>query len=131
MRPTASASSLTLAGLPAATLKMRPLAPGAPPGGAVDRGARREDDAPDVLVAWGEEDVERALDVDGARGERILDRARHRAERAEMEDGLDAAPRRVDALVAAQLALDDLDVELFEVVSAARGEVVEDADVVA
>ena len=50
-----------------------------------------------------------------------------------MEDDLDAANGVVDTLVAAQLALDDLDVVLDsgQVRAVAGGEVVEDADVVA
>ena len=48
-----------------------------------------------------------------------------------MVDDLGAAHGVVHALVAAQLALDDLDVEPFEVRAVARGEVVEHADVVA
>src|SRR5437868_4584471 len=78
---------------------------------AVDRRARGEDDPADALVARREQHVQRALDVDGARGQRVLDRARHRAERAQVKDGLDAADGVVDALVASQLALDDLDVD--------------------
>jgi len=60
-----------------------------------------------------------------------LDRAGNTAERAEVEDDLDAAHRVVHALVAAQLSLDDLDVEAFDVAAVAGGEVVEDAHVVA
>src|SRR5439155_12600769 len=48
-------------------------------------------DAPDSLVARGEQDVQRPLDVDGARGERVLDGAWHRAQRAEVEDDLGPA----------------------------------------
>ena len=50
-----------------------------------------------------------------------------------MEHDLDAARRSVHALVAPELALDDLDVvrELREVRAVAGGEVVEHADVVA
>ena len=48
-----------------------------------------------------------------------------------MEDELAAANRRVHALVAPQLPLDQLDVEPVEVLAAARREVVEDAHVVA
>ena len=48
-----------------------------------------------------------------------------------MEDELAAAHRGVDALVAPQLPLDQLDVEPGEVLAAARREVVEDAHVVA
>ena len=80
------------------------------PAVAVHRRRRRRHDAADALVAGGEENVERALDVDGRGRQRILHRARHRAERPLVEDDLDAADRRVDALVRAQVALDDLDV---------------------
>src|SRR5207248_8841058 len=99
----------------------------------VYRRARGDDDPPHALVARGEEDVQRALDVDGARRQRVLHRARHRRQRALVEDDLDAARRRVHALVAPELALDELDVALDvrEVVAAAGREVVEDADVVA
>src|SRR5439155_7913741 len=69
-------------------------------------------------------------DVDGARGERVLHRARDRAECAEVEHELDTSHCCVDALVAAQLALDDLYVEPFEVVAAPGREVVEHTDVV-
>ena len=48
-----------------------------------------------------------------------------------MEDELAAANRRVDALVAPQLALDQLHVEPVEVLAAAGREVVEHAHVVA
>ena len=48
-----------------------------------------------------------------------------------MVDDLGAAHGVVHALVAAQLALDDLDVEPLEVRAAAGGEVVEHAHVVA
>jgi len=44
---------------------------------------------------------------------------------------LDAAYGGVDALVGAELSLDDLDVETLEVRAVARREVVEHADVVA
>ena len=63
--------------------------------------------------------------------ERVLHRARHRAERAEVEDDLGAANGVVHALVAAQLALDDLDVEAGEVRAVAGREVVEHAHLVA
>ena len=43
---------------------------------AVDRRGGGEDDAPHVLVARGEEDVQGSLDRDRARRQRILDRAR-------------------------------------------------------
>src|SRR5581483_12375332 len=56
---------------------------------------------------------------------------RHRAERAEVEDGVDAADGVVDALVGAELALDDLDVEPAQVRAAAGREVVEHANGVA
>jgi hypothetical protein len=98
---------------------------------AVDRRGRGEDHAPHAFVAGGEQHVEGALDVDGARGERILDGAGNRAERAQVEDDLGAADRVVDALVAAQLAFDDLDLEAREVGAVAGREVVEHADVVA
>ena len=48
-----------------------------------------------------------------------------------MEDDLDAADGVVDALVAAELALDDLDVEPVEVRARAGREVVEHAHLVA
>src|SRR5581483_4028804 len=70
-------------------------------------------------------------DVDGARGQRVLHRARHRAERSEVVDDLRAAHGVVHALVAPQLALDDLEVEPLEVRAVPGGEVVEHADVVA
>ena len=100
---------------------------------AVDGRRRRGHDAPDALVAGGEQHVERALDVDGGRRQRVLHRARNGAERALVEDDLDAADGRVHALVRAEVALDDLDVpsELREVRPAAGREVVEHADVVA
>ena len=62
-----------------------------------------------------------------------LDRARHRRQRTLVEDDLDAADGVVDALVAAQLALDDLDVvlETVEIGAVAGGEVVEHAHRVA
>src|SRR5581483_3549268 len=101
------------------------------PARAVDGGGGGEDDAADALVPRREQDVERALHVDGARGERVLDGARHGAERAEVVDDLDAAHRVVDALVAAQLALDDLYVEPLEVRAVAGREVVEHAHLVA
>src|SRR5205814_4386184 len=75
----------------------------------------------------------RSLDVDRARRQRILNRARHGRQRALMEHDLDVARRRVHALVAAQLALDDLDVtlEIGEVGAVPGREVVEDDDVLA
>src|SRR5205814_2106042 len=51
-------------------------------------------------------------------------------EGAEVEDDVAAAYSCVNALVAAQLPLDDLDVDALEVGAAPGGEVVEDADVV-
>ena len=103
------------------------------PGVAVDRRRRGVDDAAHVLVARREQDVQRPLDRDRARRQRILHRARHRRQRALVEDELDAANRVVDALVAAQLPLDDLDVVLQpgEVRAVAGGEVVEHANGVA
>src|SRR5581483_12430351 len=97
----------------------------------VNRGAGGEDDTADVLVAPREQDVQRPVDVDGVRGERVLNRAGDGAERPEVVDELGAAHGVVHALVAAQLALDDLDVELVEVRPETGREVVEDADVVA
>ena len=97
----------------------------------VDRGRRGEDDPAHPLVAGGEQDVQRALDVDRARGERVLNRARYRAERAEVEDDLGAADGVVDPLVAAELALDDLDREPVEVRPRAGREVVEHPHLVA
>ena len=69
-----------------------------------------------------------ALVVSGSCTERGTD-----GQRALVEDELDAADGVVDALVAAQLALDDLDVVLEpgEVRAVAGGEVVEDANRVA
>ena len=101
------------------------------PARPVDGRRRREDDAAHLFVARGEQDVQRPLDVDRARRERILHRARHRAERAEVVDGLRPAHGVVHTLVAAQLALDDLDVEAVEVRAVAGGEVVEHAHLVA
>ena len=99
---------------------------------AVDRGGRREDDAADALVARRQQDVQRPLDVDGARRQRVLDGAGDGRKRAEVEDELDAAGRVVHALVAPQLALDDLDVvEPDEVAAVAGREVVEHAHLVA
>ena len=94
---------------------------------AVDRRGGRRDDARDARVARGEQNVQRSLDVDRRRGERVLHRARHGAERSLVEDDLDALDGRVDALVGAEVALDHLDVveELGEVLAAAGGEVVE------
>src|ERR687891_1305812 len=99
----------------------------------VDRRGRREDDPADALVARGEQHVERALDVDRARRERILDRARNRSEGAEVEDELDASYRVMHALVAPELPLDELDVPVQprEVRAVASREVVEHAHVVA
>ena len=100
---------------------------------AVDGRRRRGHDAPDPLVPGSEQHVERALDVDRGRRQRVLHRARHGAQRALVEDDLDAADGRVHALVRAEVALDHLDVppELCEVRPAAGREVVQHADVVA
>src|SRR5439155_3387807 len=80
-----------------------------------------------------EQDVERPLDVDRARRQRVLHGARNRTERAEVEDHLDAADGIVDALVAPQLALDHVDVavEAGQVAAVAAREVVEHPDLVA
>src|SRR5438270_2528993 len=98
---------------------------------AVDRRRRGEDDAPDSLVARREQHVQGSLDVHRARGQRVLHRSRNRAERTEVIDDLRAAHGVVHALVAAQLAFDDLDVEAFEVRAVPGGEVVEHAHRVA
>ena len=90
-----------------------------------------EDDPAHAFVARGEQHVERAFDVHGARRQRILDGAGDRAERAEVVDDLGLADGVVDALVAAQLALDDLHVEGVEVGAVAGREVVEHAHLVA
>src|SRR5207248_584518 len=74
---------------------------------------------------------ERAFDVHGARGERILHRARNGAERAEVIDDFYAADRRMDSLVRAELALDHLDFEPVEILSVPGREVVQDANLVA
>ena len=99
--------------------------------GAVDRGARGVHDASHSFVAGREQHVERALDVDGARRQRILHRPRDRPEGAQVEHDLDAAYGVVHAFVAAELSLDDLHVEPFEIVAIAGREVVEHAHVVA
>ena len=100
---------------------------------AVDRRRGSEDDTPDALVSRREKDVERSLDVDGTRRQRIVHGARNGRQRPEVEDDLGPADGVVDALVAAQVAFDDLDVVLepFEVGTPAGGEVVEHPDVVA
>src|SRR4051794_773491 len=97
----------------------------------VDRRGAGEDDAADALVARREQHVQRPLDVHGARREWILDRARDGRERALVEHELDAPRRRVHALVRAQLALHHLDVQALDVGAVPRGEVVQDAHVVA
>src|SRR5919197_239910 len=99
----------------------------------VHRRARRDDHAAHALVARGEEDVERALDVHRARRQRVLHGARHGRQCALVEDDLDAARRGVHALVAPQLALDELDLALDvgKVLAAPGGEVVQHAHVVA
>src|SRR5262249_21316519 len=97
----------------------------------VDGCRGREHDTSDALVARGEQDVQRSLDVDGARGQRILDRAWHRAESAEVVDDLCAAHGVVNALVAAQLSFDDLDLEALEIGTVSGGEIVEHTNVVA
>src|SRR5213078_3093196 len=96
----------------------------------VDGGRGREDDASHALVARGEQDVQRSLDVHRARGQRILHGARHRSERAEVVDDLDAAHGRVYTLVRTELALDDLDRTSLQVGAVAGGEVVQNAHVV-
>ena len=65
-----------------------------------------------ALLARGQKDVERALDVHGARGQRILHGTGHGPERTQMENDIRPANGVVDALVAAELAFDELDVAL-------------------
>src|SRR5437870_1127305 len=95
--PIASATWLTVAG----ELAARP----------VHGRARRVHDTANAFVARGEQDVQRPLDVHRARGERVLHRPRHRAERTQVEHDLRAADGVVHALVRPELALDDLDVD--------------------
>jgi hypothetical protein len=96
---------------------------------AVDGRGGGEDDAAHALVTRGEQHVERAFDVDRAGGEGILHGARDRAERAEVVDDLDAAHRRVNALVRPQLSFDHLGVA-GQVGAITRREVVQHAHVV-
>ena len=61
-----------------------------PLGDPVHRRRGGEDHAPDVLVPCREKDVERPLDVDRRRRQRVLHRARHGPERTLVEDHVDA-----------------------------------------
>ena len=57
---------------------------------AVGRARRGVDEALDAGVARGDQHVEEAGGVGGVRAQRILDRARHRAERGLVQDDVDA-----------------------------------------
>ena len=71
-------------------------------------------------------------DVDVVGADRIVDRARHRAQRRLVEDALDARDRAPHVVRVAQVALDQLEpVEAGQVLAPAGGEVVEDAHAVA
>src|SRR4029453_4076371 len=95
---------------------------------AVDGGRRGEDDTTYTLVARCEENVERALDVDGTSGKGVLDGPGNGWERADVEDQVGPADRGVRALVGAEVALDETDVEFRQALAPPRGEVVQDAD---
>lgn len=109
-----------------------PLGPGEAGRVAVYGGRGGEHDAPDALVTRREKNVQCPTDVDLARRDRILHRARYRRQRSLMEDDLAPADGVVDALVASQIALDQLNLVLDarEVVAVAGREVVEDPDLV-
>ncbi len=78
--------------------------------GAVDRRRRSQHNAPDGVVARRQKHVQRARDVGLVRGERILHGAWHRGQRCEVDHEIHALNGVVGALVAAHVALEDLDV---------------------
>ena len=103
---------------------------------AIDRRARRVHDAADLRVARRDEDVQERVDVVLVRRDRILDRARHGAERGFVEDDVDVLARFLRDARIAQVALDELELEalvrvdrqdVLDVLLLARDEVV-DAD---
>ena len=99
----------------------------------VDRRRGRVDDPSHACVARRKQHVERAGDVDLARAQRILDRARHGRQRGLVEDDLASLDGREHPLEAPQIAFDDLDVlrDVKKVSAIAGREVVEDTHVVA
>ena len=109
-------------------LRSDAFGPGQARGIAVDRRRGGEDEPADALVTGVEQHVQRPSDVDLARRDRVLYRARHRRQRPLVEDHVAAADGVVDALVAAQVALDELyvAVDLGEIAAMTGREVVED-----
>ena len=85
------------------------------------------------MISSRQEDVQRPLDIDGTRRERVLHGARHRRKRTLVEDKLDVTHGVVYALVTSQLSLNRLDIvfEPVEIGPVTRGEVVDDANSVA
>src|SRR5690606_6903018 len=100
---------------------------------AIDGGRRGEDDPSNASVAGGNEQVQRAGDVDGKRGLRIGDRARDGGQGTLVIDQLDAVDGAAEVVLVAEVAFHQLNIvgDVVEVAAVAGGEVVEDADVLA
>src|SRR5690606_17450395 len=96
-----------------------------------DGGRRGEDDPSNASVAGGNEQVQRAGDVDGEGGLRIGDGARDGGQGGLVIDQLDTVDGTAEVVLVAEVALDQLDVvlDVGDVAAVAGREVVEDADV--
>ena len=94
---------------------------------AVDRRGGGVDHAAAPGVARGAQHVEGSVDVHAIGGERVVDRARHRAERGLVEDPFDAAHRGLERALVEDVRLDHLDPveQAREVLEPARREIVE------